>query len=253
MLPLPELTGLILLILFPFLILFFAHQVREGRISASLRPIAAFDRIKLLMAHAIEQGKRLHLSLGSGSVTNATTAETLAGLTVLEHLSIQSAAAETSPVVTMADPATMLMAQNTLRKAYGGNLRGATEAAAHVQFFSPQPAAYAAGVMSALALDDVSGNVMLGHFGDEYLLMAESAHKQSPPLPTVAGAGSPQVLPYVLATSPQALWGEELFAAGAYLSKKPMHIGSLLAQDTVRWGVGLFILGSVALKAFGLW
>ncbi len=253
MLPLPELTSLILLILFSLLILLFASRIREGQVSASLRPIAAFNRMKLLMAHAIEEGKRLHLSLGAGSVTDATTAETLAGLTVLEHLSRQSAAAETSPIVTMADPATMLMAQNTLRKAYHNNPRGALEAAARVQWISPQPAAYAAGVMGVLALDDVSGNVMVGHFGDEYLLMGESAYKQDPPVATVAGASSPQVLPYVLATSPQALWGEEMFAAGAYLSKKPMHIGSLLAQDTVRWGVGLFILGSVALKAFGLW
>jgi len=248
----PELVSLILLVLFVLLILFFAKWIKEDRMFASLRPIAAFDSIKLLMAQAIEEGKSLHLSLGSGSVTDATTAETLAGLTVLEHLSLQSAAAETSPVVTMADPATMLMAQNTLRKAYGNNSRGALEAAARVQWISPQPAAYAAGVMGVLALDDVSGNVMLGHFGDEYLLMGESAHKQDPPIATVAGAGSPQVLPYVLATSPKALWGEEIFAAGAYLSKKPMHIGSLLAQDTVRWGAGLFILGSVLLKAFGL-
>ena len=247
----PELTGLILLILFPILILFFANRIKEGQLSASLRPVAAFERMKLLMAQAIEEGKRLHLSLGVGGVTDATTAETLAGLTVLEHLSRQSAAAEASPLVTMADPATMLTAQNILRQTYPNNPRGAQKAAARVQWISPQPAAYAAGVMGVLALDNVSGNVMVGRFGDEYLLMGESAYKQNPPVATVAGAGSPQVLPYVLATSPQALWGEEMFAAGAYLSKKSMHIGSLLAQDTVRWAVGLFILGSVALKAFG--
>lgn len=106
--------------------------------------------------------------------------------------------------------------------------------------------------MGILALDGVDGNMMIGHFGDEYLLMAETAHRQSRDVATVAGAANPNVLPYVFATAPNGLWGEEMFAAGAYLDRKPAHIGSLLAQDTLRWGIGLFILGGVLLKLFGV-
>jgi len=107
-------------------------------------------------------------------------------------------------------------------------------------------------VMGIVSLEELEGNVLLGHFGDEYLLVAEGANRQQPPLVTVAGAGDPNVLPYVYATALPGLWGEEIFAAGAYLNHKPFHIGSLLAQDTLRWVIGWVIIIGVLLKAFGL-
>jgi len=38
------------------------------------------------------------------------------------------------------------------------------------------------------------------------------------------------------------LVGEEMFAAGGYTSDKPAHIGSLRAQDLVRWILIIVIL-----------
>lgn len=248
---LPALTGLILLPLFIALIFFFSARVANDRVPA-LRPIAAFDSLKDLMTQTIEAGRRVHISIGSGALTDITSAETLAGLTVLEHFSAQAAASKMPPIITTADPVVLLAAQNVMRKAYGVDHQGAVQSAAQVRWLSPNPAAYAAGVMGILALDGVDGNMMIGHFGDEYLLMAETAHRQSRDVATVAGAANPNVLPYVFATAPNGLWGEEMFAAGAYLDRKPAHIGSLLAQDTLRWGIGLFILGGVLLKLFGV-
>lgn len=248
---LPELTGLILLIFFAILILYFTSRAKENRVPA-LRPIAAFEALKTMMAQAIETGRRVHFSLGTGGITDRTSAETLAGLSVLESFADQAAASQSPPIITTTDPATMLLAQNVMRKAHGTDYEGTIRAAAQVRWISTNSAAYSAGVMGILSRDDVDGNVMLGHFGDEYLLMGETAHRQNHPVPTVAGTGNPDVLPYVMATSPKGLWGEELFAGGAYLAQRPSHIGSLLAQDTIRWIVSLVILGSVLLKAFGL-
>lgn len=128
------------------------------------------------------------------------------------------------------------------------------EAINQLYWFSPNSAAYAAGSMGLINRQaaQIEGNIMLGHFGDEYLLLGETAQQQSPPLTTVAGASSPNVLPFVLATAPAALWGEEMFAAGAYLGKKPFHLASLFAQDTLRWLLGFGILGSVILKTLGV-
>ncbi|MFQ5577425.1 MAG: DUF6754 domain-containing protein [Anaerolineae bacterium] len=251
---LPEvarLASLILLVVFALLVLFFTARVRRGQ-TPLLRPIAAFETLKNLMARAIEAGQTIHLSLGTGGITNRAAAETLAGLTVLEHISGQAAAARIPPITTTADPAVMLLAQNVLCNAYGSDRHGVSRAAAQVRWISPEPAAYAAGVMGVLSLEEIDGNIMIGRFGDEYLLMGETAHRQRKPVATVAGAADPNVLPYVFATAPQGLWGEEMFAAGAYLAQKPAHIASLLAQDTVRWLTGLVILGSVLLKAFGV-
>jgi hypothetical protein len=43
--------------------------------------------------------------------------------------------------------------------------------------------------------------------------------------------------------------GEEIYAAGAYLQRRPAHIGSLAAQDMLRWLVALFILGGIVLAS----
>lgn len=248
-----SLAALVLLVLTALLMAFFAYRTqRAGLRPAELRPIAAFNTLKRLIGQAVEAGHKLHLGLGSGGIATITTAETLAGLTLLDYIADQTAAAGTPPIVSTADPATLLLAQERLRQAHQPGYVGRNFRATDLRWLSTEPAAYAAGVMGLQEVEDLAGSVLLGHFGDEYLLMAESANRQKPPLSTIAGASDPNVLPYVFATAPKGLWAEEMFAAGAYLSRKPFHIGSLFAQDTLRWIIGWVIIGGVLLKAFGL-
>jgi hypothetical protein len=224
------------------LIYYFSLRAKSGQVP-TLRRIRAFETLKGLPGRAIESGGNLHLALGSGSVVNETTADTLAGLTTLKYLGEQAAATGVSPLVSMADPMVMLLAQNTLRAAHGEDTERAEEAYRRVQWQAPQPAAYAAGVMGQLSLDKIESNVMVGSFGDEYLLMAETAVQQG--IPQVGGASQPTTLPFVYTTTPDGLMGEELYAAGAYLQDHPTHLASLVAQDTMRWLIGLLILGGI--------
>jgi hypothetical protein len=54
------------------------------------------------------------------------------------------------------------------------------------------------------------------------------------------------------AGSQDALIGEELFAAGAYLGAESSHAASLTVQDILRWLVILALLGGAALKFLGV-
>jgi hypothetical protein len=90
---------------------------------------------------------------------------------------------------------------------------------------------------------------MVGKFGDEYLLMGETAARRE--IAHVGGTSDPNTLPLVYVSAQEALLGEEIYAGGAYLQKLPAHIGSLLAQDTMRWIVALTILGGVILATLG--
>jgi hypothetical protein len=116
-----------------------------------------------------------------------------------------------------------------------------------VRWLAPQPAAYAAGVMNILDKPTVTATVMTGNFGDEYLLMGETAARRS--LSHVGGSSNPNTLPFIYTSAQETLLGEEMFAAGAYLSKIPSHIASLLTQDLARWLIILLILGSVGLNS----
>jgi hypothetical protein len=146
----------------------------------------------------------------------------------------------------MASPTLLPLAQDAIRRPYGADREEATGAIRQVRWIAPEPAAYAAGVMDILGTEGVDANVMVGAFGDEYLLMGEAASRRK--ITQVGGASDPNVLPFVYITADQTLMGEDMYAAGAYLGRKPWHIGSLLAQDFMRWSIVIVIVALVALK-----
>jgi hypothetical protein len=238
--------AVVFLLAFTGLLLFFTARITAGH-SLALRQIRAFDRLKGLMGRSVESGRALHLSLGIGGLADQTTADSLAGLAVLNYLASQAATTGTPPMVSMADPTVMLFAQNAIRAAYGDDTEGAEVAYRHIRWIAPQPAAYAAGVMSILDLDEVDSNVMVGRFGDEYLLMGETAARRG--VAHIGGTSDPNTLPFVYATADDILLGEEIYAAGAYLQKRPALLASLAAQDTMRWLVALVILGGIVLAS----
>ena len=229
------------LLIFVGLLYYFTTHVTTGRLSASrLRRIRAFEALKGFTGRAVEAGRALHLSLGVGSVANETTADSLAGLSVLGYLAEQAAVTGVSPTVSMADPTVMLFAQNALRAAHADDPDGAEEAYRNIRWLAPQPAAYAAGVMSLLSIEQTEANVMVGSFGDEYLLMGETAARRG--TGHIGGTSNPNTLPFIYASAEETLLGEEIYAAGAYLQQRPSHVGSLISQDTMRWVIALFIL-----------
>jgi hypothetical protein len=221
------------------------RRVQKGDFP-DLRSIPAFDALQGVTARAIETGRAVHFSLGLGGITGDATADSLAGLSALEYLADQSAAAGAPPTVTLADPTLLPLAQDAIRRPYGPDQEEASEAARHVRWIAPEPAAYAAGVMGVLGIEAVDANVMIGEFGDEYLLMAEAAHRRQ--ITQIGGATDPNVIPFVFATADQTLMGEEMYAAGAYLNHKPWHIGSLLAQDFTRWVIVIVIIALVIIN-----
>lgn len=245
----PELLApgaLVFLLIFVTALYFFTLQVRGGRVPI-LRRIQAFDLLKGLPGRAIEAGREVHLSLGVGSVVNETTADSLAGLAVLNYLAEQAATTGVSPAISMADPTVMLFAQNALRAAHANNSERAEEAYQNIRWIASQPAAYAAGVTSLLNIDQVEANIMVGNFGDEYLLMGETAAQQG--IAHIGGTSNPNTLPFIYASAQETLLGEEIYAAGAYLQKRPGHVASLVTQDLMRWLIALLILGGIILAS----
>lgn len=234
------------LLVFGVALYFFTLRVRSGK-TPLLRRIRAFDILKGLPGQVVEAGRDLHLSLGIGSLVNETTADSLAGLAMLDYLADQAATTGASPIISMADPMAMLFAQNAVRAAHTADADRAEEAYRRIRWVAPQPAAYAAGVMNILDLDRVEANVMVGYFGDEYLLMGETAARRG--IAHVGGTSNPNTLPFIYASAQETLLGEEIYAAGAYLQKRPAHIGSLAAQDLMRWLVALFILGGIIIAS----
>jgi hypothetical protein len=233
---------LALLLVFVAGLLLGRRRVGRGKM-ADVRLIPGFRLLRAAAQGAIETGRPVHVGLGRGAIWGAGAADSLAGLEVLESVAAQTAPLGSPPIVTTGDATLLPLAEDAVRRACRRPPAGVARPASDVRWLSPTPAAYAAGVAGVLADENVQLNAMVGAFGDEYLLLAEAGIRCQGC--QVGGASDPAVLPFVYATSDEALLGEEIYAAGAYLSGKPWHLASLWAQDLVRWIVVLAILGVV--------
>jgi len=239
---------LLLLLLMPLLLWWFTRRARETK-EFPFRPIIAFQTLQGLLGRTAESGKRVHLSLGSSWVGGDQTAALAVGLTVLRHLADEGAALGISPIVTVADPALMLVAQDTLYRAYQRTGLTTGYRSTDVQMIAPDPTAYAVGAQETINRETVGANVMIGHFGEEYLLLGEPGAQRE--IVQMVGADSVPVQPLMWATSDRVLLGEELFAAGAYLTHRPEHIASLYLQDTLRVLIVIAIAIGVLLRTLG--
>ncbi len=240
-----QVAGLFLIVVFGVFIAVFAGGALTGR-RPTLRRLSGYQVLPGQLSRAIEAGQSLHLSLGTGGVGGDDTATTLAGLAVLEFLAEEAAATETLPTVTVADPTALIMAQDALRRAYIRQGNPSAYDPRSVRYVAASPLPYAAGTMDILSSEEISVNVMAGVFGSEAAFIAEEGSKQG--LVQIAGAADITPLAVLYPSVNHLLIGEEMFAAGGYTGDKPGHIGSLQAQDLVRW-ILVIVIFAVSLSA----
>lgn len=236
-----------LLILAALLLLGFIFLRR--RTPAVLRRIEAFERLNRSVGLAVENGTRLHISLGRGNLFTPRGGSALAALALVRRLTERTSASDRPPVVTSGDASLAILSQDTLQSGYHaagaddqyrfstGRLTGLT------------PFAYAAGTIPVVRDESVSTNVFIGDFGAESALMVEAAERENSTIIAASDNLSAQSIFY--ATSQDPLIGEELFAAGAYTGAGAAHEASLNTQDILRWLVILAIIFGSVLKFVG--
>jgi hypothetical protein len=242
-------VGFLLLVVCATLAFFFAMRARAGR-EYSLREIGGYEAIKAAVGRAAEEGKPLHMALGTGGIGGLETLQTAAGIKILEHLSRQAALCDTPLIASVGDPTALPAAQDIMYNAYEQSGYPDEYDGGQVRYQSNRPAAYAAGVMTTIGQEDLAANVMVGSFGDEFLLMSEAGSRKG--IVQVGGATDKNVLPFAHASVDHTLIGEEIFAGGAYLDRDPNHVGGLMAQDVMRTAIVLTVVLGVVLKTLGV-
>lgn len=221
----------------------------KRKFPAPLRDIPTFTRLIRAIGLSIEDGRRLHVSLGRGSLLDARGGSALAGLAALRLIAERTSVSDMPSVASSGDPTLGLLTQDTIQAGYQdagvdelyipttGRITGLT------------PFSYAAGAMHIAANENVSTNILIGHFGPEAGLLTDVSDRDHVTLIGASDNLTGQAVLY--AGSQDPLIGEELFAAGAYLGVNPAHAASLTLQDILRWLVIIALLGGAALKFLG--
>ena len=217
---------------------------------AVLRRIEAYERLNRVVGLSVENGTRLHISLGRGNLFTTRGASALAGLAMLRRLTERTSMSDRPPIVTSGDASLSILSQDTLQAGYSaagaedqyrvntGRLTGLT------------PFSYAAGTIPVTRDEAVSANIVIGDFGAEAALLVEAADREDTHLIAVSDNLSAQSILYASAQDP--LIGEELFASGAYVGAGHSHDASLQVQDVLRWLVIVAIVGGAVFKFWGI-
>jgi hypothetical protein len=230
-------------------ILLLALTFWRRRSPASLRLIDAYDRLNRSVGLAVENGTRLHISLGRGNLFTARGGSALAGLAMLRRLAERTSVSDRPPIVTSGDASLAILSQDTLQSGY--RAAGAEE---QYRFSTGRltgltPFSYAAGTIPTIHDENVSANIIMGDFGTESALLAEASDRENTNLIAASDNLSAQSVFY--ASSQDPLIGEELFAAGAYVGAGAAHEASLNVQDILRWLIILAIIIGSLLKFVG--
>ncbi len=224
--------------------------VLVGRKPPTFRDIPAFRQIRRAVSMVVEDGSRLHVSLGRGSLLTPFGASALAGLSMIRQLGETTSLSDRPSIVTSGDGVLNLAAQDTLRSAHDALRISQPFDTNRGQLTGLTPFSYAAGALPIMRDNQISTNVLIGNYGIEVALLTEASEREGAAIAAASDNLPAQAVLY--ASTPSALIGEELFAAGAYNQAGNFHIASLVIQDILRWLVIATLGIGAILKALGV-
>jgi hypothetical protein len=245
-----QLTYFIVVVGFVILMWFFYffNRRREGR---HLRDIPAFYRLRGAIEVSVEDGTRIHISIGRGDILSPQGAAAIVGLSMLRKIATVSSDSDNPPIATAGDGILGILARDTIYASYRSLNLAASYSPSMGQVTGLTPLSFASGVMPVVFDGEVSTNLMIGTFGSEAALITSAGERSRSR--TLAGTDNLPGQAIMYAAAHEPLIGEEMFAGGAYLDVNPMHEASLHAQDVARWIiVAVIILASLFGMAEGL-
>lgn len=217
----------------------------KGRMQPKLRRIAGLDAIEESVGRATEMGRPVHFTPGMDGLGAAT----FAALSVMEYVTNLTAKYNTELIVTIRVAVVFPIAQEIVRQTYLAAGKPDMFKEDTVRYLSGEQFAYAAGVMGIFSRSQVAANVMMGGYYAESLLFAEAGAQAG----AIQVAGTPALaqIPFFVAACDYTLIGEELYAAGAYLSQERMRVGSIVAQDIIKLAVMIYMTAGIILVSCG--
>ncbi len=233
----------LLIILFVGPVLFFIRRAKKGQ-EIYIRRIPGIDAIDDTVGRAVELGRPISFSsalTGIGPLYYAC-------LGVLRHIARRVAKFNAQLFVPSGDPESLILADAVVQGAYRAEKRESLYDPSSLRYLSGEQFAFSSGYMGLIQRHNVGGAFLFGSFAAESLILAEAAERIG--AVQVAATGETSQIPFFITVCDYTLLGEELFAAGAYLSKDPVQIGSLRGQDFAKLVIIFLVVAGIVQKTF---
>lgn len=200
-------------------------RARRGR-QLYLRAIPGFSAVDEAAGRATEMGRPVLFSVGLGGVDSITV---LTGMTVMQHVGRICARMGARCIVPIDGPSAYPLAQEVMREVWESEGRPESFRADDVKYLTGGQFAWAMAVMGLMTRERVASAFYFGYYGAESLMLAETGYQVG----AVQVAGTPDLYqaPFFVVACDYTVFGEEFYAASAYLSREPTMVGSLVGQD----------------------
>lgn len=231
---------LVIMVVLAIPLFYYINKARNGG-SLFIRRIAGIDAINQAVGRAAEMGRPVSFSTGLTSVSPTL----YAVLGVLFHVARKCAVYRSKFLLPQNSPEVMAIAESVMKDAYRVENRLSDFDPANIVYLSDEQFAFASGYMGMVHRENVASAFLFGYFAAESLILAEAGQQVG--ALQVAGSVSPEQVPFFITACDYTLIGEELFAASAYLTREPVQMGSLMAQDRAKIVIFILILIGVAI------
>ena len=243
---LDRMNNLVLLLI--LIVAFFwavSHAKRKGLF---LRRIAGLDAIDEAIGRATEMGTPIYYMTGIGSMSQIST---IASAFILGEVSKKVAQYDSQIKVPHYDPIVMTVCKEVVKQSYMEAGRPDSYRDDINFFVSQDQFSYAASVDGMISREKPAACFFMGYFMAESLLLAEVGATSG--AIQIAGTDVEHQLPFFFTACDYTLMGEELYAAGAYLSKEPMLMSALKVQDLGKLIVMVSVLFGIIFVGVGAW
>lgn len=235
---------LVTLIAFTVVFWIAMRRLREGEgKEIPIRRLPAFDALDEAVKRSTEMGKPVHITPGYNT-TGGFDAQIFAALEVLRHVAVECAQFDTPIIVTNSSALVYPVTEDIVRSVYKQVGKPEAYKTEYVRYLSTQQLAYAAGVVGILEREEPAASILIGPFYAESLIFAEAGFVAG--ALQVAGTAMTAQIPFFVAACDYVLIGEDIYTAGAYISKDIAKVGCLVAQEVGKYAaIILIVVGSI--------
>jgi hypothetical protein len=226
---------LLMILIYTIVIIILVETVKKGKV-LFVRKISGLDTLDEAVGRATEMGRPVLYVPGSSTMSDIAT---IASLNILGPVAKKIAEYETRLIVPNRDPIVMTVAKEVVKESYSEAGRPDAYSDNDVFFLTDSQFGYAAAISGIMTREKPATNLLLGMFWAESLIMAEAGNTAG--AIQIAGTDAVSQLPFFITSCDYTIIGEELYAASAYLSREPLLMGTLKAQDYFKGMIIAFI------------
>ena len=237
---------LVVLLLAGFLLYRELRRIERGY-SHFIRRIPGVDAVEGAVGRCAELGRPVMFTTALTDV-----GPTLyACLGVLHSIARRVAQYKLKLLVPQYTPEAMALVEDTVRSSYQEVGRGSSFDPESIKFLSGEQFAFASGYMGLMHREKAGAAFLFGAFAAEALVLAEAGQQVG--ARQVAASVSPEQVAFFICTCDYTLIGEELFGASAYLSREPVQVATLAAQDRCKLLFVIIIVVGVFMATLRPW